>query len=46
MNTRGLSDSCAEPEVDTALLANSGILVAYPIDYAKKAIDSKLAKHP
>ena len=32
-------------DVDTSLLVSSGILLAYPIDKALKAIDSQLAKH-
>jgi len=31
-------------EIDTRLLVNSGILLAYPIDYALKAIDASLSK--
>lgn len=31
-------------EVDTGLLVNSGILIAYPVDYALKAIDASPAK--
>jgi len=31
-------------DIDTGLLVNSGILIAYPVDYALKAIDGMIAK--